>query len=86
MKWMEIRKQYPDKWVLVEATSAYSKDNKRILEELSVLEVHPSSNVAWNAYKQIHCRYPDIELYILHTSREQIEVIEQRLVSPRRRA
>ncbi|WP_407984340.1 hypothetical protein [Priestia abyssalis] len=85
LKWTEIRKRYPDKFVLVEAVSAYSKENKRIIEEMSVLEEHTSSNSAWSGYKKLHRELPERELYIFHTSKEQIEVEEQHFIGVRGR-
>ncbi|WP_236838864.1 hypothetical protein [Caldalkalibacillus salinus] len=37
MKWEEIRNQYPDSWVLVEALKDESKDNRREIEGMSVI-------------------------------------------------
>jgi hypothetical protein len=85
LKWTEIRKRYPDKFVLVEAVFAYSKENKRIIEEMSVLEEHTSSGAAWNGYKKLHREFPERELYIFHTSKEQIEVEEQHFIGVRGR-
>ncbi|RBW68588.1 hypothetical protein [Bacillus taeanensis] len=85
MKWTEIRNQYPDKFVLVEAVSAYSKENKRIIEEMSLIEEYTSSKEAWSGYKKIHLEFPERELYIFHTSKEQIEVEEQRFIGVRGR-
>jgi hypothetical protein len=85
VKWTEIRNHYPDTFVLVEAVSAYSKENKRIIEEMSFIEEYTSSNEAWGGYKKIHREFPERELYIFHTSKEQIEVEEQRFIGVRGR-
>ena len=37
MKWSEIRDQYPNRWVLVEAIAATSRDSRRDIDEMSVL-------------------------------------------------
>ncbi len=37
MKWEQVRKQYPEQWVLVEAISAYSANATRHISELSVI-------------------------------------------------
>lgn len=67
----------------MEAVSAYSKENKRIIEEMSVLEEYTSSNAAWSGYKKLHREFPERELYIFHTSKEQIEVEEQHFIGVR---
>ncbi|WP_246092789.1 hypothetical protein [Terrilactibacillus laevilacticus] len=43
MKWEQVREQYPEQWVLVEAISAYSKNSIRFLEEISVISNFPES-------------------------------------------
>ena len=77
MKWDEVRRIYPNSGVLVEVLCAYSKENKRIIIEMLVLKKSNSAHVLWNTYKEIHLKYPSKELYILHTSKKQIEVEEQ---------
>ncbi|WP_254698607.1 hypothetical protein [Parageobacillus sp. VR-IP] len=52
MKWSERRKQYPNQFVLVEAVSAYSQNDKRIIEEMTVINRYHSASDAWNGYKQ----------------------------------
>lgn len=77
MKWDEVRKRYPNSGVLVEALSAYSKENKRIITEMLVLEESNSPHVLWGKYKQLRSKYSNKEIYIFHTSKNQIEVEEQ---------
>lgn len=80
MKWEEIRSKIPDKIVLVEAINAYSKDNKRIIEEMAVINEFEDSKEkgkeAWDTYKRLHRQFPSKELYIFHTSNNTIEVEE----------
>lgn len=85
MKWEQIREQYPEQWVLVEAISAYSKDSIRHLEELSVISTFPESSPAWKEYKKLHLVDPSREYYIFHTDHETIEVKEQKFIGVRRR-
>ncbi|MCT4593132.1 MAG: hypothetical protein N4A57_02505 [Anaeromicrobium sp.] len=85
MKWNDVRSQYVDKWVLVEALKANSVDNKRIVKDMAVISDHTNSQDAWKEYKNLHLSDPSRELYIFHTSNEEIEVIEQRFMGVRRR-
>jgi len=41
MKWKDIRKAHPHQWIPIEALSAYTESEKRILEEITVLNVFP---------------------------------------------
>ena len=77
MKWQEIRNQYPRQWLLVEAFQARSEANKRILEELAVIDVFPDSDSALKAYTKFHREDPDREYYVFHTSREFLDVHER---------
>jgi hypothetical protein len=78
MQWEELRKHYPHQWLLVEALTAHSEDNKRILERLGVLGTYPDSPTAMKAYAQLHREAPARELYVLHTSRETLDITERR--------
>ena len=85
MKWSELRKQYPNQFVLVEAISACSQNGKRIIKEMAVIDRYNSVSDAWNGYKQQHKTFSEKELYIFHTSKEQIEVEEQYFIGIRGR-
>ena len=77
MKWNEIRKIYPDCWVLIEALKAYSKKGIRIIDEISVINIFNDSPLALKEYAHLHHEMPFKELYVLHTSREKIEIPER---------
>lgn len=74
MKWEKIREQYPEQWVLVEATSAYSENSIRYMDELSVISNFPESTIAWREYKKLHLANPLREYYIFHTIFDTDEV------------
>ncbi len=78
MKWQEIRRQYPQQWLLVEAIQAHSEDNKRILDEIAVVDTFSDSVNAMNNYSQLHRKAPERELYVFHTSREALDITERR--------
>jgi hypothetical protein len=77
MKWQEIRKHYPQQWLLVEAIQAHSEAGKRLIEELTVVNVFPDALTAMREYAHLHRRAPQRELYVLSTEREQIEITER---------
>ncbi|MEQ6378311.1 hypothetical protein RZN22_12780 [Bacillaceae bacterium S4-13-58] len=52
MKWDQVRKQYPEQWLLVEAISAYSQNSTRYVDELSVISNFLESTFAWKGYKK----------------------------------
>jgi hypothetical protein len=77
LKWSEITKIYPNRLVLIEAIKVESHDRVRKIEEMSVVQEYMDSIEAWEGYKAYHKEDPSRELYIFHTSRENIEVIEE---------
>jgi len=77
MKWNEITKIYPNRLVLVEALKATSQNRLRTIEEMSVVNEYMNSKEAWEGYKHYHKEDPECELYIFHTSRENVEVVEE---------
>ncbi len=76
MKWTEIRQHFPHQWLLVEATTAYTSANKRIIDDLAVVECFPTGKNAWDGYAELHRQKPQRELYVLHTDRETLEIEE----------
>lgn len=78
MNWQEVRLNHPNQWLLVEAARAHTEAKQRILDDLVVLDTYEDSAVAMRDYTQMHRQRPDRELYVLHTSREELKVEEHR--------
>jgi hypothetical protein len=86
MKWNEVRRQFPNRCVLVESLKAKTKeDNERVIEDMSVIDDFDNGNAAWKVYKELHGENRTRELYIFHTNNEEIKVIEQPYVGVRRK-
>jgi len=77
MKWEEIREHYPHQWLLVEAIKAHSESGQRVLDQLAVISTFQDSNAALQNYRQFHRESPTRELYVLHTDREHLEILER---------
>lgn len=77
MKWKEAVRNYPNKWVLFEAIEAYSKDGKRIIEDLSVINSFDDSREALKEYSEMHKRDKSREMYVYHTNNKEL-IIEER--------
>lgn len=84
MNWETVRDTYNNSWVLFEAIDAYSNNGKRIVENLSVLGSFEDSKDALQVYKDIHKREPQRELYVVHTKKEVLEIIERKWLGIRR--
>jgi hypothetical protein len=78
MKWEKIREHYPNQWVLMEAIDACTDDGKRIVQEGSVVNYYKDSKVALDEYKDLHRQSPERELYVVHTSNQELEILERK--------
>lgn len=78
MIWENIREQYPDQWILLEAIDAHSIDDKRIINKSSVVNYFKDSKEALAAYKEVHRSYPDREFYVVHTSKKELKILERK--------
>lgn len=75
MQWLEVRSHYPSQWVLVEAIGAATQGNKRVVDELSVVgSFDGDSKEALRTYLKLHREDKRRELYVVHTSRERLDI------------
>jgi hypothetical protein len=85
MLWSEIRKAYPDQWLIVEAIEARTTiNNQRQLEKLTIIEQCADGKEAFRNYRHLHQQFPQREFYFLHTSREEPDIHEQQWLGIRR--
>jgi hypothetical protein len=80
MQWNEIRERYPGQWLLIDAVEAHSAENQRILDDIAVVQTFPDSVAAMARYQELHCRNPVLEMYVVHTDREFLDIGEIRWV------
>lgn len=78
MKWEEARRLYNDKWILFEAISAYSKNGKRIVKDLSIINAYDEGKEALKEYAEKHKKDKSRELYVYHTKNDKL-LIEERI-------
>jgi hypothetical protein len=77
MTYQQIRQSHPETWLLLEALKAHSSGQQRILEELAVVNVFDDAYIALVAYKNLQKANPDRELYVVHSSKPELEVKER---------
>lgn len=78
MKWQDVRTQYPDSWLLIEAIEAHTTPEKRrIVDHLAVIDHFGDFFAAMNTYKRLHRQKPEREMYVIHTDNEEIHIQEQ---------
>ena len=79
MTWNEIRALYPDQWLVVEALGAQTTlDGKRVIRDLEFVEKCESGTAAFQAYRRHHLENLGHEYYYFHTSRIELDIIEER--------
>jgi hypothetical protein len=83
MKWSEVRQAYPDRWLIVEALEAHNTGDRRELDRLAVVEECVDGVIAFQHYQALHLQYLEREFYFVHTSRENIDIIERRWLGVR---
>jgi hypothetical protein len=77
MTYQQIRQAHPETWLLVEALNAYSRGRQRIVEDLAVVNVFDDSYLALVAYKNLQHTNPERELYVVHSSKPELDVKER---------
>lgn len=85
MKWEDVRQAFPDKWVLIEAVTAFTnEDSERILVDIVPLKKFSNSPEAMKVYQELHRENPTREFYVLHTNRDKPNIIEKKCVGVRK--
>ena len=84
MTWQEVRKAYPDQWLVIEAIEAHTEENQRLLDQISVVETSADGAAALLAYERLHRAHPQREFYFVHTGRESLDIRERRWIGIRR--
>lgn len=85
MFWQEIRRAYPDQWLIIEALEAHTTpDLRRHLDRLAVIERCSDGNAALASYRRLHLEYPQREFYFVHTRRTELDIREQQWLGIRR--
>ncbi|MFE4132353.1 hypothetical protein [Peribacillus sp. YIM B13482] len=60
MRWDEVQERFPNEWVVLEATKAYSKEGQRFIEEVAVIDSYEDSNKELNLYL-LNLQFTDAE-------------------------
>ncbi|MBI3762535.1 MAG: hypothetical protein HY260_11835 [Chloroflexi bacterium] len=77
MIWAEIRKTYPEQWLVIEALEAHTEGQRRLIDKIAALETCADGAAAMRRYRELHRQFPQRELYFVHTRREVLEILER---------
>lgn len=80
VKWNEARDLYSNKWLLFEAVEARSEEGKRIIDELSVINVYDEGSQALKEYARRHKKDKSREMYVYHTKNKELLIEERSLL------
>lgn len=84
MIWNEVKESHPDQWIIIEAMEAHTEGNKRIIDEVAVVDTFLNdNNKALLEYVRLHRKHRERELYVVHTSRPELDIIEQKWMGVR---
>ena len=61
MRWAEVREQYPDRWLIIDALEAHTEGDRRKLDQITVVETCPDGAEAFQRYRQLHRQHPPRE-------------------------
>jgi hypothetical protein len=85
MLWSDIRKIYPNQWLVIEALEAHTTpNNQRELDKIAVIDVCSDGSAAMTRYRSLHSQFPGREFYFVNTSREALDIRERQWVGIRR--
>lgn len=85
MVWSEIRKAYPNQWLIIEAIKAHTMpNNQRQLDKIVVIETCENGMAAMQRYRHLHSQFPAREFYFVSTSREALDIRERQWVGIRK--
>lgn len=77
MNWNEIKCNFTNKWLLIEAIEAHTENNKRILDNIAVIDSFEDSSKAIKNYAKLHRENKARELYVVHASRKELDIFIQ---------
>ncbi|MDM8517449.1 hypothetical protein QUF76_14720 [Desulfobacterales bacterium HSG16] len=84
MQWSEIRKSYPNQWLVIEAIHAHTTlDNLRKLDEIAVIQICSDGASAMKTYRRFHQQHSLREFYFIHTGNEEPNIRERRWIGIR---
>jgi hypothetical protein len=84
MIWSEVRKAYPEQWLIIEALVAHTEGSQRHLDRIAVIETCSDGASAMESYQRLHREYPMREFYFVHTDREALDIRERYWMGIRR--
>ncbi|GIN59342.1 hypothetical protein J8TS2_36610 [Lederbergia ruris] len=77
MRWQDVQRRFPNEWVVLEVIKAHSKEGKRYIEEIVVIDRFENSREAMRRYDELRQEKPYREYCFFHTSRPNLVARER---------
>lgn len=85
MQWQDIRQNYPNQWLIIEALEAHTDTkHQRCLDKLSVIEFCADGKTAMKTYQTLYQQYPEREFYFVHTNKTELDIEEHQWLGVRK--
>jgi hypothetical protein len=84
MTWEDIKKAHPGQWLIIEAIEAHTEADRRILDNITVVDTfYEDNNKALLEYVKLHRKHREREMYVVHTSRRELDITETKWIGVR---
>lgn len=83
MNWSEVRKKHKNRWVLIEELKSESKQSRRIILDMSVINNYDNCVEALNEYIERHKKDKGRKIYVCHTKHEDLIISERKWIGIR---
>jgi hypothetical protein len=81
MNWIEVRAAHPDQWLVIETLESRSDGNSMTPTQIAVVTSCADGGEALSTYRRLHLARPERSLLFVHTSREELVIEVQSLIS-----
>jgi hypothetical protein len=85
VRWEEVRKAFPGRWLVIEALEAHSADRHRVFDRIAVVEQCADGPGTMKRYRELRRAHPGRELCFVHTDMVELDIVERRWVGVRGR-
>jgi len=76
--WTQVRQAFPHQFVVFEAVRSHSENDKRIVEEIDVIDAFTDGEKAMREYLKLHRQDRSKQLYVVHTDKEHLDITERK--------
>lgn len=83
MTWEDIRKHFPNCWVVMEAAQSHDSNEKWVPDDIYIMQAYADGLAAIKSYGELKRQWPGRKLFFYHTAHPTIEMKILRTVGPR---